>query len=602
MREHMTIVLLLVSLVVACGDRADAPRADPANASTFLTEANDTLLRLANEAQQTGFVAQTYITFDTEAMDARATAAYVAASTELAKRAATMGTEGLPENEGRQLTVLKNTLTMAAPPDAKEAEELSKLVSEMRGHYGRAKSCPAGAAGDGCLDVEAVTELMAKSRDPKRLREVWEGWHGAAQPIKERYTRFVELSNKGAKTLGHADTGAMWRSRYDMAPDAFGAEMERLWKQLQPLYASLHAYVRARLHEKYRTEVPATGPMPAHLLGNIWAQDWTNVADIVLPSDSAGGVPLDRILAGRKTTPKQMTGYAEAFFTSLGFAKLPQTFWERSLFEKPRDREVVCHPSAWAIDNADDVRIKMCIDPTAEDFATLHHELGHDYYILAYKGLPLILRDGANDGFHEAIGDTIALSITPNYLVKIGLLDRAPDAAGDIPLLMQRALEKLAFLPFAYVVDQWRWKVFSGEVTPANYNQAWWDLRRTYQGIAPAAPRGSEFFDPGAKYHIPDNTPYARYFLAAVLQFQFHRALAKAAGCTEPLYRCSIYGNAEAGQRLRSALALGASKPWPDVLEAITGQREMDATAIADYFEPLKTWLDAQNTGKPVGW
>jgi peptidyl-dipeptidase A len=592
---------LLVTALVSCRG-SQPPPAGTGDPAAFLKEANDSILRLGIEAQQAGWVAQTYITPDTEAIDARATAAFVTASTNLAKRAAKLPAASLSADQLRQVTVLKNTLTMAAPEDPKEADELAALVSEMRGMYGRAKACPSGASGDACLDVEGVTKELAESRDPKRAREVWEAWHAAAQPMKARYSRFVELSNKGAKTLGYADTGVMWRSRYDVPPAEFAAEFERLWTQLRPLYQSLHAYVRARLHAKYGDAVPATGPIPAHLLGNIWAQDWSNVFDLVKPAGAVAGVPLDAILKARKATAVDMARYAEGFFVSLGMPKLPQTFWERSLLVKPRDREVVCHANAWAVNYVDDVRIKMCVDPTAEDFSTLHHELGHDYYFLAYNSLPPILRDGANDGFHEAIGDTIALSVTPEYLVKVGLLDKAPDASGDIPLLLQRALDKLAFLPFGYVVDQWRWRVFSGEVAPDAYNTAWWDLRLRYQGIAPPSPRGSEFFDPGAKYHIPDNTPYARYFLAAVLQQQFHRALAKAAGCTTPLHRCSIYGSAEAGKRLTRALSMGASRPWPDVLEALTGQREMDASAMVEYYAPLKAWLDEQNKGATIGW
>jgi len=394
----------------------------------------------------------------------------------------------------------------------------------------------------------------------------------------------------------------MWRSRYDMQPDAFAKELDRLWTQLQPLYLSLHAHVRAKLREKYGDEVPAEGPIPAYLLGNIWAQDWTNVYDLVAPAGGGRTVSLDAILKQRKTQPLEMARIAERFFTSIGFDPLPKTFWKRSLFVKPRDREVVCHASAWDIDNVDDLRIKMCIDPTEEEFITIHHELGHNFYQRAYNKLPLILRDSANDGFHEAVGDTIALSVTPEYLVKIGMIGQAPDASGDLALLMRRALEKLAFLPFGLIIDQWRWQVFNGQVKPDSYNSAWWDLRQKYQGVAAPSPRGEEFFDPGAKYHVPNNTPYARYFLAAVLQFQFHRALAKASGCTMPLHRCSIYGNKEAGERLKKALAMGASRPWPDVLQELTGQREMDATAIADYFAPLKTWLDEQNRGRKIGW
>jgi peptidyl-dipeptidase A len=387
-----------------------------------------------------------------------------------------------------------------------------------------------------------------------------------------------------------------------MPADAFAKELDRLWDQLRPLYLSLHTYVRAKLRARYGDAVPADGPIPAHLLGNIWAQDWTNVYELVAPPRRAGDVPLDDILKKKDVSPVDMTRYAERFFTSLGFAPLPQTFWERSLLVKPRDRDVVCHASAWDIDNVDDVRIKMCIDQTAEDFTTIHHELGHNFYQRAYAKQPLILRDSANDGFHEALGDTIALSVTPEYLVKVGLVDKAPDASGDIGLLLERALEKLAFLPFGLVVDQWRWRVFNGEVAPDRYNAAWWELRERYQGIRAPSARGEEFFDPGAKYHVPGNTPYARYFLAAVLQFQFHRDLARAAGCTQPLHRCSIYGNAEVGKRLNAMMELGASRPWPDALEALTGKREMDASAIADYFAPLKAWLDEQNAGQKSGW
>jgi peptidyl-dipeptidase A len=592
--------------LVSCsrGATTTAPSGTGANDVTrFLAEANANLLKLGNAANEAGWTQETYITVDTQAIAARANEAYVNASTDYAKRAAKFpASTGTPE-EQRQLAVLKNTLVMAAPSDPKETEELTKIAARMDAEYGAGKYCPPGAEGtDKCLDVEAVTKVLAESRDPKKLREVWEGWQTVGVPMKKDYARFVELSNAGAKEVGFTDTGEMWKSRYDMAPDAFAKELDRLWDQLRPLYLALHAHVRARLHEKYGDQVPLDGPIPAHLLGNIWAQEWNNVYDLVKPATGSRGVPLDDILKQRKVTPVQMAQYGEHFFTSLGFDPLPKTFWERSMLTKPRDREVVCHASAWDINNVDDVRIKMCIDPTAEDFTTIHHELGHNFYQRAYSTLPTILRDSANDGFHEAIGDTIALSVTPDYLVKIGLIDKAPDASGDIPLLLDRALDKLAFLPFGLVIDSWRWKVFSGEVKPDSYNKAWWDLRLKYQGVAPPSTRGEEFFDPGAKYHVPSNTPYARYFLAAILQFQFHRALAKAAGCTQPLYRCSIYGNREAGERLKKALAMGASKPWPDVLEVLTGQREMDASAMAEYFAPLKTWLDEQNKGRKIGW
>ncbi len=604
--RFVTFGLLLIAATGSACRNTTSPAGGGNNmdVKAFLQQANDNVLRLSNEASQASWVQETYITGDTEALATRANQAYMSQVTDYAKQSAKLEPSASDAADKRQLLLLHNSQTMAAPVETKEATELAQLVTSMDGVYGRGKYCPDGeSTEEKCLDIEEITDILATSRDPRRIREVWEGWHTISPPMKQSYARFVELSNKGARELGFADTGAMWRSRYDMPPDDFAKELDRLWDQLRPLYLSLHTYVRGRLHEKYGDLVPVDGPMPADLLGNIWAQDWSNIYDLAAPPGSPRTYDLSQILKARKATAVDMVKYGERFFTSIGFEPLPKTFWDRSLFVKPRDRDVVCHASAWYLDNMDDLRIKMCIDQTAEDFTTIHHELGHDFYAREYNHRqPMLFRDSANDGFHEAVGDTIALSVTPEYLVKVGLIDKAPDASGDLPLLMKMALEKLAFLPFGLVVDQWRWQVFNGQIKPENYNKAWWDLRTKYQGIAPPSPRGEEFFDPGAKYHVPANTPYARYFLAAVLQFQFHRALAKTAGCTAPLHRCSIYGNAAAGERLRNALGMGASRPWPDALEALTGERQMDAGAIADYFAPLKTWLDQQNQGKKTGW
>jgi peptidyl-dipeptidase A len=402
--------------------------------------------------------------------------------------------------------------------------------------------------------------------------------------------------------MGFVDTGDMWRQKYDMPAAEFTKELDRLWEQVRPLYVSLHAYVRMKLRQQYGDIVPANGPIPAHLMGNIWAQDWSNLYPILKPANADKGYDLTKILKERKTSPQDMVKMGERFYTSIGFEPLPQTFWNRSLFAKPRDRDVVCHASAWNLDSVDDLRIKMCIEPRDEDFQTIHHELGHSVYQRAYNKLPVMFRDSANDGFHEAIGDTIALSVTPEYLVKIGLIDKAPDASRDIGLLLSRALEKISFLPFGLLIDQWRWKVFSGDVAPADYNKTWWDLRLKYQGVTPVTARGEEFFDPGAKYHVPADVPYTRYFLAHILQFQFHRELSKTAGCNVALHRCSIYDSKEAGKKLNAMLAMGLSQPWPEALEAMSGSKQMDATAIIDYFAPLKVWLDEQTKGQPVDW
>jgi peptidyl-dipeptidase A len=587
---------------LGCAGGQSQPEATAEEAKTFLDNVNQTMDKLGLEANQGGWVQQNFITDDTEALGARTNQRYIDAIARAVKETPRFDKLDLPADERRQLNVLKTSLVMATPSDAKEAEELTTIMARMNGTYGKGKWCPEPANPDTCLNIDDITKVMAESRDAKRLREVWEGWHTISPPMRQDYMRFVDLSNKGARELGFADTGAMWRAKYDMPPEEFTKELDRLWEQVRPLYLKLHAYVRMKLRAKYGDIVPADGPIPAYLLGNIWAQEWGNIYPVVSAGSADPGYDLTDILKRRKTDSLEMARTGERFFTSLGFAPLPKTFWERSLFTRPRDREVVCHASAWDIDGQDDVRIKMCIEPTAEDFITIHHELGHNFYQRAYKAQPVIFRDSANDGFHEAIGDTVALSVTPEYLVKIGLLDKAPDASRDLGLLMRDALDKIAFLPFGLLIDQWRWKVFSGEVKPEAYNQAWWDLRLKYQGIAPPTARGEEWFDPGAKYHVPDNTPYTRYFIARILQFQFHRALAKIAGCEGPLHRCSIYESKAAGDRLNAMLEMGMSKPWPDALETLTGTRQMDATAILDYFAPLSAYLDQELAGKPVGW
>lgn len=587
---------------------AQSPKAPTlAEAKAFIDRAQAKLLELSVEDGRADWVKSTFITYDTEILAAKADEDQIAATMALAKESTRFKDLKMPPEMAREFKLLRLSLTLAAPSDPKEAQELTQIATRMEGMYGSGKYCPhegaSGGASEGdCLDLDQLSDILRTSTDPAKLLDAWRGWRTVSPPMRPLFQRYVELGNKGARELGFAEMGAMWRSKYDMPADAFPAEMDRLWEQVKPLYLSLHAYVRWKLREKYGDLVPASGPIPAHLLGNMWAQEWENIYPLVAPKDADPGYDLTAILKGRGTTPLDMVRYGERFFTSLGFAPLPQTFWERSLFVKPRDRDVVCHASAWDIDAVDDVRLKVCLEINAEDFSTVHHELGHNFYQRAYDGQPFLFRDSANDGFHEAIGDTIALSVTPEYLKKIGLLQTVPDSSKDIGLLLYKALEKVAFLPFGLMIDKWRWQVFSGQIPPDQYNASWWKLRLQYQGVAPPIPRSEADFDPGAKYHVPANMPYARYFLADILQFQFHRALSKIAGCTGPLNRCSIYGNKDAGAHLNAMLAMGESRPWPEALAALTGQEQMDATAILDYFAPLKKWLDEQNRGKPVGW
>src|SRR5499427_4500559 len=523
-RRFTTAALATAAIAAAaCAKQGPAAAAAPtaADAKKFLDAVNDDMLRLQIEGNQAGWVQQNFITDDTEALEARVNQRVTDAIAKYAREAARFDKVDVPADQRRQLNLLKLSLVMVTPSDPKLGEELTTIAARLESTYGKGKWCPDPAKTDSCMNIDKITKTMANSRDPAELRQVWEGWHTISPPMRKDYARFVELSNQGARELGFADTGAMWRAKYDMTPDAFTKELDRLWDQVRPLYVKLHAYVRMKLHEKYGDVVPATGPIPAYLLGNIWAQDWSNIYPLVAPKNADPGYSLDEILKQRKVPPLDMVRTGERFYSSLGFAPLPKTFWERSLFVRPKDREVVCHASAWDINIVDDVRIKMCIEQTAEDFTTIHHELGHNFYQRAYNMQPVLFRDSANDGFHEAIGDTIALSVTPEYLVKLGFINKAPDASKDIGLLLHRALEKVAFLPFGLLIDQWRWKVFSGEIPADKYNQGWWELRKKYQGVAPSSDRGEELFDPGAKYHVPANVPYTRYFLSYILQFQF---------------------------------------------------------------------------------
>ncbi len=598
--------LCLFALFVALLSTSTASIAQPgmaptaAEAAAFVEEAEATLYDLGVKAGRAAWVQANFITFDTEILAAEANENYVAAAVELAGRAARFNGLDLPYDVERKLNMLRTGMTMPAPSDPAKTTELTQISARMESTYGRGEYCTEDGV---CRDLGDFEEVIDNSRDAEALAEAWAGWRTISRPMRDDYTRFVQVMNEGARELGFADVGALWRSNYDMPPDDFAAELDRLWNQVRPLYESLHCFVRAKLAEEYGEDVVALDePIPASLLGNMWAQEWGNIFEIVAPGDADPGYNLTALLEEHRYDALGMVRTGEAFFSSLGLDPLPETFWERSLFTEPADRDVVCHASAWDLDDMDDLRIKMCIEINGEDFQTVHHELGHNYYQRAYNHLPVLYRGSANDGFHEALGDAVALSITPAYLVQIGLLDEEPSADKDIGLLLRDALDKIAFLPFGLLVDQYRWKVFSGEIGPDEYNGAWWNLREQYQGIQAPVARTEADFDPGAKYHVPANVPYTRYFLARILQFQFHRALCEAAGYEGVLNRCSIFGNEVAGERLNAMMQMGASRPWPEALEALTGSPQMDATAILDYFAPLSSWLDEQNEGRTCGW
>jgi peptidyl-dipeptidase A len=572
----------------------------PKDAADFIAKVEADLAVEDEYANRVEWIAANFITADTDWLSAKVSAERGALGVSRAKQAATFDGVTVDPVTRRKLELLKKGLALPPPDRPGAAEELANIETRLDTTYTTGKVGYRGKE----ITLDDIEDIMRSSRDPDELKTLWEGWHAVARPMREDYARLVSLANEGARALGYAETGVLWRSWYDLPPDEFARVAERLWSQLAPMYRNLQCYARARLNEKYGDAVqPRTGAIRADLLGDMWAQSWGNIYDLLAPRHADLGYDLTQALVKQGYDADKLVRTAENFYTSIGFERLPQTFWTRSLFVRPRDREVDCHASAWDIDAKDDVRIKACLRVNADDFYTAHHELGHVVYYRAYQDQPVLFQDGANDGFHEAIGDFIGLSsVTPGYLREIGLIDKEPGPDADIPYLLRMALDKIAFLPFSYLVDKWRWQVFAGETTPDRYNKAWWALRTAYQGVAPPGPRPPDAFDPGAKSHIASNTPYMRYFLSTIYQFQFHRAACRISGWSGPLNRCSIYGNKEVGARFRAMLRLGASKPWPEALAAFTGERDLDASAIIDYFAPLDRWLTAQNKGETCGW
>jgi len=615
-------------------------------AKKFVADTDAELKKLYTDSSVADWANQTDITPAHEEAAAKAAETLANAITRLIKAAKKYEPilSKLDDATARQLKLLKFS-GQPAPDDPAQAAELAKIAAEMTSVYGKGKVCDTSKAKPGapkqadidamdakikaakddkakeklqkdrdklakkyddayCKDLDALSKVLQTSRKPAELLAAWQGWHDtvgkAERPL---FTRYVEVANAGARGVGFRDVADMWRSSYDMPPDAFEKEVDRLWEQVKPLYTQLHCYTRRKLNGLYGDNVVSkTGPIPSHLTGNMWAQAWGYLYKELQPYKGVAPIDVTPVLA-KKYDSKKMVKVAEAFYTSLGMPALPATFWERSMFDKPKGKDVVCHASAWDVTFSNDLRIKMCINKNQEDLATIHHELGHDYYFTYYWQLPVLFQNGANDGFHEAIGDTIVLSMTPEYMKTKGLLAKVEkNEKATINQQMDAALEGVAFLPFGLLVDKWRWDVFSGKVKPDQYNKHWWDLKLKYQGVAPPIPRTEAEFDPGAKYHIPGNTPYMRYFLARILQFQFHRALCKKAGHTGPLNECSIYANKDAGAAYIDMLKMGASKPWQDALFALTGQRDMDATAILEYFAPLQKWLEEQNKGQQCGW
>ncbi len=598
---------LALLMLGACAEKeadqttTDAVSPPTETAEQFVARANEELAELLKETGAAEWVRATYITADTAVVASAASQKFAKWHGDMVQQALPYENAELGAETRRAIDLLKLGTSLPTPSDPAKRKELTLIATELEGMYGAGEYC----RNDGdCKSLPELEDILAGSRDFDELTDAWQGWRTVAPPMREKYQRYVELVNEGASELGYNDLGEMWRAGFDMSPAEFEQETARLWEQVKPLYDELHCHVRARLGAVYgEDKVPQDGPIPAHLLGNMWSQSWGFIYDLVEPYPGVADLDVDSALQKKNYSPQEMVRSAENFYVSLGMRRLPDTFWERSQFTKPRDRDVVCHASAWGLDGGSDLRIKMCIKQTYDELRTIYHELGHNYYQDAYSDQPALFQDSAHSGFHEAIGDTVTLSMTPQYLADVGLISSAEESEQTVVnRQMQMALDKIAFLPFSKLIDEWRWGVFSGQVVPADYNKTWWELRARYQGVSPPVERSEADFDPGAKYHVSANVSYTRYFLAHILQFQFQRSLCEIAGHQGDLASCSVYGSKEAGERFYAMMASGSSEPWQDALEKLTGTREMDATAIIDYFAPLMGYLKEQNTNRSCGW
>tara|TARA_A100001015_G_scaffold114969_1_gene127677 strand:- start:4994 stop:6814 length:1821 start_codon:yes stop_codon:yes gene_type:complete len=597
--------MICIIFIVSSCDTSSEQNSQNRILEDFLTKVEEENKKDGPTISSASWISSNFITFDSQKVIADYGTRYTLNSLEKARKASNFDNVLTSPENRRMLNILKSSFVMPPPLDESLASELSEITTGLEAMYGSGEYCYE----DGhCFDLEAFEAIIDKSRNPKQLLSAWRGWHEIGKPMKPMYLRMVEIGNKGSKDLGYDGLSDLWFSKYDMPADDFLNETDRVWDEVKPLYNALHCHVRAKLNDHYGDDVISkTGPLPVHMLGNMWGQSWSNIYDLVYTEEANdNSIDVTQIIKDKNLSEIEMVEYAEDFFLSIGFEPLPETFWERSLFVKPIDRSVVCHASAWNLDPVEnDLRIKMCIEKNEEDFITIHHELGHIFYYQAYNHLPTLFQGGANDGFHEAFGDLLTLSITPDYLNQIGFIskDEAKLAKEDpIGLLMKQALEGVVVVPWALMLDKWRSGVFNGEINETNLNSSWWELREQYQGISTSETRDERYFDPGAKYHIPGNTPYTRYYLARIMQYQFHEALCNSIGFEGNLHDCSIYGNMEAGKKIISTMAMGESLPWQEAFENLTGSRKLSGKSILNYYDPLMTWLNEQNKNRTCGW
>ncbi|XP_075996407.1 angiotensin-converting enzyme 2 [Genypterus blacodes] len=515
-----------------------------------------------------------------------------------------------------QLISLQDKGAGALTPD--KAAHLSKVMSEMSTIYSTATVCLMDDHFN-CQTLEpGLEDVMANSRDYFERLHVWEGWRReVGKRMRPLYEDYVDLKNEAAKLNDFEDYGAYWRSNYETIEEdsrykytqhQLMDDVRAIYKEILPLYKELHAYVRSKLMDVYPGRIHPQGPLPAHLLGDMWGRFWTNLYALSVPYPHKEDIDVSKTMVAKGWTERQLFKEAEAFFMSVGLYKMNENFWNDSMLEKPDDgRKVVCHPTAWDMGNGEDFRIKMCTKVNMDDFLTVHHEMGHNQYQMAYSNLSYLLRDGANEGFHEAVGEIMSLSAaTPSHLQALGLLpvDFTSDNETEINFLLKQALTIVATLPFTYMLEEWRWQVFDGNITKDEWMQRWWEMKREMVGVVEPVPRDETYCDPPALFHVSGDYSFIRYFTRTIYQFQFQKALCEAANHTDDLFKCDITNSTAAGDKLRKMLELGRSKSWTRALDMISSEVKMDAAPLLEYFEKLQHWLVKENkkNNRHVGW
>ncbi|KAI4468733.1 angiotensin-converting enzyme [Holotrichia oblita] len=498
----------------------------------------------------------------------------------------------------RQLKFLI-TKGRASLPDEK-FNEIHHLISEMKDMYLHVKICAFNNYDTNYCDLVLdpdVHRIMEHSRNSDELLHVWREWHDkTGPPMKNKFMRYIQIANQASRMTGFVDAGEQMRYIYEERD--FEHEIATTWRALEPLYKELFTYVRRRLYIRYGPDVVRPdGPIPAHILGNIWAQEWSKISDIVIPYPGEKQLDVTDEMLRQGFTPLRMFQMAEEFYTSLGLKPLSPEFWRNSLFEKPNNRKVQCTASAWDFCNKIDYRLKQCTEVTMDDLITVHHEMAHIQYYLQYSEQPYLYRDGANPGFHEGIANAMVLSVyNPVHLHRVGLFNNNTDTYElNMNFLMTMALRKVAYAPFALLVDQ-------NGVRTMNFN--WWELRLLYQGIVPPIARNEGHLDAVAKRHIPADLPYMKYYVALLLEFQIFDALCGAMGHTAQLHTCDIYRSREAGRILTDIMQAGKAKHWKDVLRTLrTKTNGLSAEPLLKYFQPLLAWLKVQNRDEAfIGW